>query len=124
MPSVKQNLAMTYDASEDEFESMVVDALDELPEALALAMDNVAVVIGEWPEDDVLGFYEGVPLTERGPTSYGGVLPDVITIYRGPLCADAGDRDDLAAQVRITVLHEIGHHFGIDDGRLDELGWA
>jgi len=115
---------MAYDASEEEFESMVVDALDELPEGIARAMDNLAVVIGEWPDDDLLGRYDGVPLTERGPTSYGGVLPDVITVYRGPLCADAHDRADLAAQVRITVLHEIGHHFGIDDDRLDELGWA
>lgn len=115
---------MPYDASEDEFETMVVDALDELPEAIATAMDNVAVVIGEWPEADLLGLYEGVPLTERGPIAYSGVLPDVITIYRGPLCEDARDLADLAAQVRVTVLHEIGHHFGIDDDRLDELGWS
>jgi len=115
---------MACDVGEDEFESMVADALDALPEAIAAAMDNVAVVIGEWPDDDLLGLYEGVPLTERGPLGYAGVMPDVITIYRGPLCADARDRADLVAQVRVTVLHEIGHHFGIDDDRLDELGWA
>jgi predicted Zn-dependent protease with MMP-like domain len=115
---------MPYAASAEEFEAMVADALDELPEVLARAMDNVAIVVDEWPEHDVLGQYDGVPLTRRSPVEYGGVLPDVITIYRGPLCADARDRSDLVAQVRVTVLHEIGHHFGIDDDRLDELGWA
>jgi len=115
---------MPYDASEDEFEAMVAAAIDELPEELASAMDNVAIVVADWPDDAVLGRYEGVPLTHRGPVGYGGVLPDVITVYRGPLCAQARDRLDLAAQVRVTVLHEIGHHFGIDDDRLEELGWA
>lgn len=115
---------MPCHVGEDEFEAMVVDALDELPEAIATAMDNVALVIGDWPADDLLGLYEGVPLTRRSPVDYAGVMPDVITIYRGPLCDAAHDRADLAAQVRVTVLHEIGHHFGIDDDRLDELGWA
>jgi predicted Zn-dependent protease with MMP-like domain len=115
---------MPHDVSEEEFEELVVDALDAIPETLGAAMENVAVLIGEWPEDDLLGLYEGVPLTERGPIEYSGVMPDLITIYRGPLCAQARDADDLAHQVRVTVLHEIGHHFGIDDERLDELGWA
>jgi predicted Zn-dependent protease with MMP-like domain len=121
---VKENFAMPYHVSEDEFEAMVADALDELPEELAVAMDNVAIVVDEWPTGSVLGLYEGVPLTRRGPVGYSGVMPDLITIYRGPLCAEARDRADLVAQVRITVLHEIGHHFGIDDDRLEELGWA
>lgn len=115
---------MPYDASEDEFETMVADAIDELPEQLAVAMDNVAIVIDDWPTDPLLGLYQGVPLTRRGPIGYGGVMPDLITIYRGPLCARARDRADLVAQVRVTVLHEIGHHFGIDDDRLEELGWG
>lgn len=115
---------MSYAASEDEFEAMVAAALDELPEELAHAMDNVAVVVDDWPDDPVLGLYQGVPLTRRGPVGYGGVLPDVITIYRGPLCRAARDRHDLEEQVRVTVLHEIGHHFGIDDARLEELGWG
>ena len=110
--------------SEEEFEAMVADALDELPEELAVAMENVAIVVDDWPEEPLLGLYQGVPLTRRGPVGYGGVLPDLITIYRGPLCARARDRAELTAQVRVTVLHEIGHHFGIDDARLDELGWA
>jgi len=113
-----------YDATEDEFEAMVADALDELPEPIAAAIDNVVVVVEDWPDEDLLGLYQGVPLTERSPLDYSGVLPDVITVFRGPLCAGARDRRDLAAQVRITVLHEIAHHFGIDDDRLEELGWA
>jgi predicted Zn-dependent protease with MMP-like domain len=115
---------MPYHATEAEFEAMVAAALDELPEEIGAALDNVAVVVDEWPDEDLLGHYDGVPLTRRSPLDYGGVLPDVITIYRGPLCADARDRADLAAEVRITVLHEIAHHFGIDDDRLGELGWA
>ncbi len=116
---------MPYAASEDEFETMVADALDELPEGLGTAMQNVAIVVEEWPsERRLLGLYQGIPLTERGPIGYAGVMPDLITIYRGPLCAGARDACDLAEQVRVTVLHEIGHHFGIDDDRLRELGWA
>jgi len=113
-----------YRASEDEFERMVADALDALPAELGDAMENVAIVVDDWPEVPLLGLYRGVPLTERGPIGYSGVMPDLITIYRGPLCARARDAADLAAQVRVTVLHEIGHHFGIDDDRLEELGWA
>jgi predicted Zn-dependent protease with MMP-like domain len=113
-----------YPASEDEFEAMVADALDSLPEQLGNAMENVAIVVEEWPDSPLLGLYQGVPLTRRGPIGYGGVMPDLITIYRGPLCRRARDAGDLAAQVRVTVLHEIGHHFGMDDARLRELGWA
>ena len=110
----------------------MADALDEVPEELAAEMENVAVVVEEWPSPaqragrsgTLLGLYEGIPLTRRGPISYAGVLPDKITIFRGPICARARDEHDLAAQVRITVLHEVGHYFGIDDGRLRELGWA
>ena len=72
----------------------------------------------------LLGLYEGVPLTARGPLSYSGVAPDRITIFQGPLSRRARDVDELAAQVRVTVLHEVGHYFGMDDARLRELGWA
>lgn len=120
------------DVSRARFEELVADALDEVPEELAVGMENVAVVVEDWPSHTqragrrgtLLGLYEGVPLTSRGPVSYSGVLPDKITIFRGPLCARARDETDLAAQVRITVLHEIGHYFGLDDARLHELGWA
>jgi predicted Zn-dependent protease with MMP-like domain len=114
------------------FEQLVADALDEVPEELAVEMENVAVVVEDWPSSaqldgrrgTLLGLYEGVPLTSRGPITYSGVLPDKITIFRGPLCARARDEIDLAAQVRVTVLHEVGHYFGLDDARLHELGWA
>ena len=114
------------------FEELVADALDAVPDELAAEMENVAIVVQEWPthaqraerRGTLLGLYEGIPLTKRGPMSYAGVLPDKITIFRGPLCARARDEHELAEQVRVTVLHEVGHYFGIDDARLRELGWA
>jgi predicted Zn-dependent protease with MMP-like domain len=106
------------------FEQLVADALDSLPEDLGRAMQNVAVVVeDEPPEDGLFGLYEGTPLTER--EDYGGLaVPDVITIYRDPICAFAMSEAEVVDEVRTTVIHEIAHHFGIDDDRLDELGWA
>ena len=122
------------DVSRERFESMVADALDDIPPALGAEMDNVAVVVEEWPDatqlarlgpgSTLLGLYEGVPITRRGPLSYSGVAPDRITIFRGPLSRLARDEEDLAARVRVTVLHEVGHYFGMSDERLRELGWA
>jgi predicted Zn-dependent protease with MMP-like domain len=122
------------EVSRGEFERMVGDALDEIPDALASQLENVAVVVEDWPSREqlarlgpghtLLGLYEGVPLTVRGPLSYSGVAPDRITIFQGPLSRRARDVDALAAQVRVTVLHEVGHYFGMDDVRLRELGWA
>jgi len=114
------------------FEELVVAALDSIPDELAEEMQNVAVVVEDWPTvaqlegrgGTLLGLYEGVPLTRRDPITYSGVSPDRITIFSGPLCARASSESELAAQVRVTVLHEVGHHFGIDDDRLHELGWA
>ena len=114
------------------FDGWIEDALDEIPPELTDALDNVVVVVEEWPtpaqldgrRGTLLGLYEGVPLTHRGPLSYTGVAPDRITIFRGPLCALARDEADLAAHVRVTVLHEIGHYFGMSDARLHQLGWA
>lgn len=107
-----------------DFECLVGEALDGIPAPLARAMDNVAVFVeDEPPEDGLLGLYEGVPLTERGP-AYAGVLPDRITIYRQPICAGCRDAAEVVTQVRITVVHELAHHFGIGDDRLDELGWG
>ncbi len=105
------------------FEGFVQDALDTLPPDLARLMDNVALVIEDEPPpgEPLLGLYHGVPLTRR-TTSYGGVLPDRISIYRGPLERHYGhDSTELHAQVRRTVLHEIAHHFGISDQRLVEI---
>jgi predicted Zn-dependent protease with MMP-like domain len=106
-----------------EFERFVQDALDTLPVDLARLMDNVAVVIEDEPPpgERLLGLYHGVPLTRR-TSSYGGVLPDRISVYRGPLeRAYGSDPALLRTQVRRTVLHEIAHHFGISDQRLVEI---
>jgi predicted Zn-dependent protease with MMP-like domain len=106
------------------FDEHVRAALDSLPRHLASALENVAVVVeDEHPEDpDLLGLYHGVPLPERG-THYGGQLPDKISIYRLPLEESFPDPDELEEEIRITVLHELAHYFGIDEDRLAELGY-
>jgi predicted Zn-dependent protease with MMP-like domain len=105
------------------FEEMVVTALDDLPEELGRLMSNVAVTIEDGPgPPGLLGLYQGVPLTSR-TTGYAGVLPDRITIYRQAICAICRTEQEVAGEVRRVVIHEIAHHFGIDDERLDELGW-
>jgi predicted Zn-dependent protease with MMP-like domain len=105
------------------FEDMVAAAVDGLPAELGQVMSNVAVLVehGLGPPG-LLGLYEGVPLTSR-TTQYAGVLPDRITIYRQAICAVCHTECQVADQVRRTVVHEIAHHFGIDDNRLSELGW-
>jgi len=108
------------------FAEHVERALASLPPELRQAMSNVEIVIErENREDpDLFGLYTGIPLTERG-SGYAGALPDKIEIYRIPLEEDFGDDPELLEdEIRITVLHEIAHHFGIDDDRLDELGWS
>ncbi|HLN77201.1 MAG TPA: metallopeptidase family protein [Nocardioidaceae bacterium] len=108
------------------FEELVGDALDQVPEELAAVVDNVVVLVeDEPPADDphLLGFYDGTPLTERD-TRYAGVVPDRIMIFRMPLQRMCADEDELVDEVRITVVHEIAHHFGIEDDRLHELGYG
>ena len=105
------------------FEEMVSRALDGIPTELGELMSNVAVTVehGHGPPG-LLGLYQGIPLTRR-TTSYAGVLPDRITIYRRAICAISGSDAEVVEQVRRTVVHEVGHHFGIGDARLRELGW-
>lgn len=105
------------------FDELVEQALEGLPPQATAALDNVAIVVKDHGPRDLLGLYEGIPLTERD-NSYVGVLPDVITLYRDAIVAKCRTDDDLVREVRTTVLHELAHHFGIDDARLDELGWA
>jgi predicted Zn-dependent protease with MMP-like domain len=107
------------------FDELVSDALDLIPPELAAAMDNVVVLVADRHEEDdeLLGLYEGVALTERD-SDYSGALPDTITIYRDTLLDVCESDEEVVEQVAITVIHEIAHHFGIDDDRLDELGWA
>lgn len=109
--------------SPDEFESLVSAAIDGIPPDLAELMSNVAIIIADdAPEPGLLGLYEGIPLTERDH-SYAGVLPDRITVYRREICAICRTREEVVEEVRITVVHEVAHHFGIDDERLRQLGW-
>lgn len=105
------------------FEVMVGEALDGLPPDLGRLMRNVAVTVDNDSTDlRLLGLYEGVPLTER-TSHYSAVMPDRITIFRHAICAICRTEDEVVEQVRRTVVHEVGHHFGIDDHRLHELGW-
>lgn len=108
------------------FEELVSQALDRIPPELTRVMDNVAVFVeDEPPADDpeLLGLYEGTPLTDRGEW-YAGVLPDRISIYMGPTLRRCATTDEVVHEVAVTVIHEIAHHFGIDDDRLHELGWG
>lgn len=111
------------DVDPDAFEAMVSEALDGLPAELGELMSNVAVTVehGAGPRG-LLGLYRGIPLTRRTST-YAGVLPDRITIYRRAICAVCGTEEEVVDQVRRTVIHEVGHHFGIGDARLRQLGW-
>lgn len=116
---------MPVEMTRDRFEELVRDALDEVPEELLGMMDNVVILVEDEAEGDadLLGLYEGHALTERG-WQYGGVLPDRITIYRNPILRICSSDEEVVEEVAITVVHEIAHHFGIDDERLHELGWA
>ncbi len=111
-----------------EFENLVDAVLEELPEDIALKIDNVAVVVEDRPTPDqaphgtLLGLYEGISLADRG-IDYAGVMPDRITIFMEPHLAMGLSKHDLRAEIRTTVLHEMAHHLGIDDERLHELGW-
>ena len=107
------------------FEELVSDALDKVPERLTRLMDNVAVFVEDLPPpgQNLLGLYEGVALTERGH-DYGGMLPDRIIIYRLPTLSICDTEEQVVAEVTTTVVHEIAHHFGIDDARLHDLGWG
>jgi predicted Zn-dependent protease with MMP-like domain len=111
------------DVEPAQFEDMVAAALDSLPEDLGRLMRNVAVTVEHGPgPPGLLGLYQGIPLTSR-TSQYAGVLPDRITIYRRAICAICSTEDEVVEQVRRTVIHEVAHHFGIDDARLTELGW-
>ena len=114
---------LVIEVEPERFEEMVVAALDGLPEQLGSMMRNVAVTVEHGPGPrGLLGLYQGVPLTGR-TTQYAGVLPDRITIYRLAICAICNSEEEVADQVRRTVIHEVAHHFGIGDERLRELGW-
>lgn len=119
--------------SAQEFEEAVGDALDLIPDELARLMSNVAILVEDEPPRDgahgragaeLLGLYEGVPLTARDTWWDAGSLPDRITIFQGPLTRLSRSRDELLDEIAVTVVHEVAHHFGIDDDRLHELGYG
>ena len=115
-----------------EFEALVERALRRLPRPFKERLANIAVVVEDWaddatlaevgiePPDTLYGLYRGVNLTERD-SSYGNVLPDTITIYQGPIEEDAEDEEEMAEIVRDTVIHEVGHYFGLDDGTMEQI---
>lgn len=111
------------EVSEERFRELVSEALDSLPPELGRRVDNVAVMVEDGtPESPLLGLYQGIPLTNRS-LGYAGVTPDRITIFRMPILARSSTEDEVREQVRRTVVHEVGHYFGIGDRRLRELGW-
>ena len=110
--------------TDEQFDELVSEALDTIPEPLARMMQNVVVLVeDDHPDRDLYGLYYGVPLTQRGQT-YAGLLPDTITIYRTPILRDFHTRSAVVEQVRVTVVHEVAHHFGITDDQLHEWGYG
>jgi predicted Zn-dependent protease with MMP-like domain len=109
----------------EEFEAMVVDALDHLPDDMVDGLDNVVFLVEDTPDpgDPVLGIYEGVALTERSDYGYGE-LPDRIVIYSQPLIDHCESLEELTREIHVTLVHEIAHYYGIDDDALHQLGWA
>lgn len=117
---------MAINLSNDEFDQLVDDALDSIPLGLLAMVDNAILLIEDDPppnEPGILGLYDGIPLTDRD-SSYSGVLPDRIFVFRRPLQEMCSSHDEIVDEVAITVVHEIAHHFGIDDDRLHDLGWG
>ena len=111
------------DVPPERFEALVAEALDGIPEALGRLMDNVVVQVRDRSPAGLLGLYEGIPLTER--EQYGGLaMPDRITVYRLPILEHCRTEAEVVREVGVTVVHEVAHHFGITDERLDELGWS
>jgi predicted Zn-dependent protease with MMP-like domain len=125
-PRTVRDTGRVLEMTREEFEELVSEALDRIPVELTRLMDNVAVFVeDESPVGvpELFGLYEGTPLTERGEW-YAGVLPDRITVYRGPTLRACASREDVVTQTEITVVHEIAHHFGIGDERLHALGYG
>ncbi len=119
--------------TDEQFDAIVQEALDEVPDELMALLDNVVFLVEAEPppgdsgrpgEQGLLGIYEGTPLTERGEWWAQGSLPDRITLFRGPLTRMCEDDEELREEIAVTVVHEIAHHFGIEEDRLHELGWG
>lgn len=114
-----------FEISNERFEELVEEALATLPEELSNQIENLAIIVDDKaPGHALFGLYEGIPLTKRSPISYNAVMPDRITLYQSTICRHCSSEDEVKAQIRKTVIHEVAHHFGISDPRLEELGWA
>ena len=114
-----------FKISNERFEELAQEALDSLPAELSTQIENLAIIVeDEAPGRALFGLYEGIPLTRRSPISYNAVMPDRITLYQTTICRECNSEDEVKAQIRKTVIHEVAHHFGISDPRLEELGWA
>lgn len=111
--------------TQEEFEAMINDALDTIPDEFAKHMTNMVVLARDFNDDDptLLGLFEGVPLTEQH-SNHTGFLPDAVFVYKNALEAMCSDSDELREEVKITVLHEVGHYFGLEEHELHELGWG
>src|SRR5687767_11918723 len=127
---LEPGLPLPMQLNRRQFEELVADALDAIPPELASLMEDGVVVVDGWPKEeqldehgDVFGLYEGTDHLARSPLSYSGAMPDRITIFRGPLSMACRTSEDLAEEILVTVVHEVAHHFGITDERLEELGW-
>ena len=123
---------MDLEMSDDAFEALVQQAIDAIPESIFAMMDNIIFFIedeyspepGEPENPEILGIYDGISLTERDLDWAAGALPDRITIFKNPTLRICKTTDDVVREVGITVMHEVAHHFGIDDAKLHELGWG
>lgn len=117
--------SLMFEITNERFEVLVGEALAALPAELSAQIENLAIIVDDQaPGRPLFGLYEGIPLTKRGPISYSGVMPDRITLYQTTICRDCTSEDEVKTQIRKTVVHEVAHHFGISDPRLEELGWA
>ena len=117
---------MTLSISAPDFEKLVIDELDLLPDEMVDGLENVVFLTEDRPEDgslDLLGLYDGVAITDRGQYGFGE-LPDRIILYREPLLSIVADEAELREQVHVTLVHEIAHYYGLDDDQLHELGWS
>lgn len=123
---------MDLQMPDDEFDALVEEAIAAIPQAAQVMMDNVIFFVedeyeplqGEPENTEILGIYEGVSLTERDHDWAAGAMPDRITIFKNPTLRACETREDVVREIGITVMHEVAHHFGIDDARLHELGWG
>jgi predicted Zn-dependent protease with MMP-like domain len=114
-----------FQVTNERFEELAAEALASLPLELSSQIENLAILVeNQAVGRSLFGLYEGIPLTRRGPTTYNGVMPDRITLYQTTICQYCNTEDEVKAQIRKTVIHEVAHHFGISDPRLEELGWA